>query len=101
MPTSEFDLGSLQICTADGIPITLGTFNQVETFDSDPVENTLSSSIDFNYPAEMTFTGTLENRYTFLKQMKRLTYGWKAKGPVRNKTLVRVYNKLWLGWIPF
>ncbi len=95
MPTSEFDLGSLQICTADGIPITLGTFNQVETFDSDPVENTLSSSIDFSNSMEVTFTGTIDNPFSFKKIIKQLTYGWKTRGPVRNKTLVRLYKRLY------
>lgn len=90
MPVS-FDIGAMQIWTLDGIPITIGHFSDVVTESTDgEAEMTYATLRDTN---EYTATCTMENSRTFTRTIIRLAYGWRAKGPVRKRALMKLWQK--------
>ena len=88
MPVS-FDLSNMQIWTLDGIPITIGQFSDVVTESTDgEAEMTYATLRDTN---EYTATYTVD--YINHKLLNRLAYGWRAKGPVRKRQIMKLWQK--------
>lgn len=89
MPT-DFDFGSLQIWTADGIPIHLCNLADVQTLDDGDMEYTEPR---ITLSRDTYFTATFDGGFGFRISMKQLAYGWRAKGPIRKRVLQRLWKE--------
>lgn len=92
MPTGqETFVESLNIWTHDGKPITLGSFNGVVTEDYEREHD--EETIKLHEISDFSATFTLENTYSAMKSLVRLSYGWKARGPIRKRVLDMAIRK--------
>ena len=93
MPTHDFNLSNLQLWTVDGIPLRLCNLGDVQTFDD---TDTQCDSVTWSNIRSMDdFTFTIAGVTRKLRNL--LAYGWKAKGPVRKRVLMKLRKRkaLW------
>ena len=88
MPT-EFDISNFQICTLDGTPVNLASFEHVFTSHDSDLDLEDNKAISLSNSMECTFSGEVQNVYSFNKMMRKIACGWTSRGPVREKLLKR------------
>lgn len=89
MPVN-YDFSDVKFWMIDGTPFEIGNFTDITTEPEPGVE------VGFTYastPKEYTVTVTMNNAVAFKRQMMRLAYGWKARGPIRKRVIQRLWKQ--------